>query len=421
MDKEKLNDRQIKALKPPEKPVKLTDGDGMFLLVHPNGSKYWRLGYRHDGKQKILAIGKYPDVSLARARVLRQEARALLAEGIDPAEVKQAKKLARVEMLEEKQRVDSGLPATDSFKQVAEEWYLQSCVEWKPSHIDKIRRRLERDIYPWLANIQIEQIEAKDVLAMLRVIEARGAINTEHQVKATIGQILRYGVATGRCKSVVTDYLRGALAKHVVQHHAAIIDPEQLAGLLRAARAYAGGLVVKSALWITILTFLRQGEIRSAEWSEIDLEAGLWSIPGHKMKMNESHIVPLARQSIEIFTELKKFTGNKKYVFPSIRGGDIPMSENTVSMSLRSIGYAREQVTPHGFRATARTILDEVLSFPIEHIEQQLAHRVKDPLGRAYNRTKHLSQRKDMMQCWADYLDCLEAGVEYVGRKTALV
>ena len=273
---------------------------------------------------------------------------------------------------------------------------------------------MNRDVLPWLGDKPIAAIKAVDVLAVLRRQEARGVINSAHQTRTNIGQVLRYGVATGRLEHVVTDGLKGALTPYISGHHAAITDPRQLGELLRAARGYTGWVVIKNALFLTILTFLRQGELRGAEWREIDFDAGLWHVPAERMKMKIAHIVPLARQAIDLFTELRELTGDGRYVFPGIRRANSVMSENTVSMALRSLGFGREQVTPHGFRSTARTIMDEVLDYKIVWIEQQLAHQVLDPHGLAYNRTKHLRQRKEMMQTWADYLDKLEQGTEPV-------
>ena len=413
------SDMTIRNPKPTDATLRMNDGEGLYLLIKPNGARWWRLDYSIGGKRKTLSIGVYPDTGLKAARDKADEARQLVAAGIDPSNVRKADKAAAEKAAEVDQRLADGLPAVDSFEAVAVEWLLKKKTGWAASQYTKIKSRLDSDVLPWLGNKPIASIKAMEVLAVLRRIEERGAINSAHQARTTIGQVLRYGVATGWLEHVVTDGLKGALEKFVSKHRAAITDPKQLGELLRAANGYTGWLVVKSAVILTVHTFLRQGELRSAEWCDIDLDAGLWNVPAEKMKMKEPHIVPLSRQAVEILAELRHLTGHGRYVFPSIRRGDSIMSENTVSMALRAMGYSKEQVNPHGFRATARTLLDEVLGYRIELIEMQLAHAVKDVHGRAYNRTTFLAQRKEMMQEWADYLDKLAAGATILPFKTA--
>ena len=411
------SDVTIRNTKPTDKTIRLSDGDGLYLLVKPNNAKWWRLDYSIAGKRKTLSVGVYPDVGLSAARERANTARTLVAEGIDPSAVRKGKKEAEQADKVASKRIEEGLPPVDSFGEVAFEWLDKKKASWQESNYNKINNRLKNDILPWLSSVPIVSIKAPDILAILRRIEERGAVNTAHQVRTTIGQILRYGVATGRLEYVVTDNLRGALTTYVETHYPAITDPKQLGDFLRAAEGYTGWLVVKSAIILTVQIFLRQGELRQSKWSYIDFDTGTWNLPAEDMKMKQPHIVPLSRQSLNILTKLKEITGESEYLFPNARGNGC-MSENTVSMAYRAMGYTRDQVTPHGFRATARTLLDEVLGYRIEWIEQQLAHAVKDVHGRAYNRTAHLPHRKEMMQTWADYLDCLESGVDYAARKT---
>lgn len=393
-----LTDAKVKNAKTVGKQIKISDGEGMYLLVSPQGGKCWRLKYRYGGKEKVLALGTYPEVSLAEARERRMAARKQLANDIDPSEVRKARKAARAARDE------------NSFEVVAREWHEKFKPTWTEGHAGTILSRLEQNVFPWLGKRPIEEVEAPDLLEILRRVESRGALETAHRVKTICGQVFRYAIATGRAKRDVAADLRGALPPAVVTSHAAVIDPKEVAVLLRAIDGYRGGFVVKCALRLAPLVFVRPGELRQAQWSEIDFEAEQWNIPAARMKMKAAHIVPLSVQAIAILRELHPLTGTGPYLFPSGRSFHRCMSNNAINAALRLLGYDKHTMTGHGFRAMARTILDEVLQVRPDFIEQQLAHTVKDPLGRAYNRTSHLAERRKMMQVWADYLDGLKSG-----------
>jgi integrase len=370
----------------------------MFLLVNPNGSKYWRMKYRFGGKEKLLALGVYPQKSLAGARTDSEEAKQKLADGIDPGLTKRIKKL------EDKYAGDN------TFKAVALEWYETQISDKSESHRDRTKRLLENDLYPSLGARPISQIEPPELLMVLRKVEARGAVDMAHRAKQTAGQVFRFAVATGRCERDPSADLRGALKSRTKQHYASIIDPPEVAKLLIAIDGYTGGPVVKTALQLSAILFQRPGEIRAMEWAEINWVAEQWEIPADKMKMKQPHIVPLSTQALALLRDIEKLTAHRgRYVFPSQRGASRPLSDNGVRTALRTIGYDNNTMTPHGFRAMARTILDEVLKYRVDYIEHQLAHAVKDTNGRAYNRTSHLEERRIMMQGWADYLDNLKA------------
>jgi len=395
----KLTDVKIRNAKPKSKQYKVFDGDGLFLQVMPNGSKYWRCKYRFADKEKTLALGVYPEISLLGARSSHLEARKALANGIDPGQQRKAQKQADTDKV-------------NTFEVVAREWYNKFSPPWAPGYSRTVLSRLERDVFPWMGNRPIIEIDAQEVLRTLRRVESRGAIESAHRIKILCGQIFRYAVATGRANRDHTADLKGALPPAEKKHFAAITDPKKLEPLLKAIDGYVGGFVVKCALWLQPLTLLRPGELRHLEWAEVDLENAQINIPGRKMKMGEPHIVPLSVQAVAILKELKPLTGKSKYVFPNERSYARPMSENAVLAALRYMGFGKDTMTGHGFRATARTILDEVLQQRFDIIEHQLAHAVKDPNGRAYNRTAHLEARRTMMQLWADYLDGLKAGAE---------
>ena len=357
-----LSDIQVKNAKPREKEYKLMDGYGLFLLVTPTNGKLWRLDYRLGDKRNTISFGAYPSISLADARQRREDARKLLANGVDPGEVKKAQKAAREES------------ATNSFEVVTREWHARQKTIWTEGHAERTLQRFERDLFPWIGARPIGEITPPELLAVFRRIEARGANETAHRARFICGQVFRYGVATGRAERDPTADLRGALTPLKGKHNAAITDPKDVAPLLRDIDAYQGGFVVKCALRLAPLLFVRPGELRQAEWSEIDLEACEWNIPGAKMKMKIAHLVPLSRQAVEILKELKLLTGASRYVFPSGRSFTRPMSENAVLAALRYMGYSKEEMTGHGFRAMARTILDEVLQVRPDFIEHQLAH-----------------------------------------------
>jgi len=407
-------DVTIRNTKPTDATFRLKDGDGLYLIVKTNGAKWWRLDYSIKGKRKTLSIGVYPDTGLSAARSKAEEARQLVAAGTDPNDVRKADKARRAKALEADRRIAEGLPAADSFEEVAREWFAKFSAEWVPSHADKIIRRLERDIFPWLGKRPVTSIAAPELLAALRRIEERGAVETAHRAHQNCGQIFRYAIATGRAERDPSPDLRGALRSVKQTHHAAITDPKAIGALLRAIDGYQGYFVTKCALRIAPMVFVRPGELRNAEWAEINLDKAEWNIPAVRMKMREPHLVPLAFQVVEILHELHALTGNGRYVFPGARTNDRPMSDNAILAALRRMGFAKDEMSGHGFRAMARTILDEVLGVRPDFIEHQLAHAVRDPNGRAYNRTAHLTERRKMMQQWADYLDKLKAGAEVV-------
>lgn len=380
---------------------KHTDGHGLHLLVKEAG-KYWRMSYRFAGKQKTLALGVYPDVSLAKARQRRDKAREQLADGIDPGQAKRDEKQTKA------------LASAQTFEAVSRTWLKKTQANRAASTQEKITTWLEKDVFPSIGNKPISTIGPRDVLATVQKMEARGAIGSAHRVKQICGQVFRFAVATGLAERDVTADLRGALAAVPKTNYAAITEPKQAGELMRSIHAYAGHPYAAAALKLSPSVFVRPGELRGAEWAEIDLDAAEWRIPGSKMKMGVDHIVPLATQAVEILRGMQSLTGHGKYVFPSIRTGERCMSENTINAALRGMGYSKDVMTAHGFRAMARTILDEVLGERVDLIEHQLAHAVKDPNGRAYNRTAHLPARREMMQRWADYLDKLRKGADVV-------
>ena len=394
-----LNALKAKQAKPKERDYKISDEKGLYLLVKKTGAKYWRLKYRVAGKEKLLALGVYPVVSLKEARERRDETRIVLANGLDPSELKRTNKTAR-------QRA-----AESSFKVVAQEWYEKQSPQWSPSHSNRVKAALERDLYPLIGNNPILSIAATDILDCLRKVEARGAIETAHRVKQIAGQVFRYAVATGRAERDPTSDLKGALAAPKKEHLAAITDPDEVGRLLLAIDSYEGTFTVKNALKLAPLVFVRPTELRHAETNEINLEDAEWLIPAKKMKSKRDHIVPLSKQATNILENQLQLTTSEKYVFPSARSLHRPMSDNAILVAMRSMGIPKEKMSGHGFRAMARTLLDEVLGFRVDIIEHQLAHAVKDPTGCAYNRTSHLHQREEMMQKWADYLDSLKADV----------
>ena len=388
-----LTPSAVTNAKPRAKPYKLADERGLFLLVRSNGSRWWRFKYRRPGthKENLLSLGVYPDVSLRKARERRDEARRLLADGIDPGDKRKAEQAAGAE----------------TFEAIAREWFAKYSPNWAPGHSSKIIRRLELDVFPWIGGKPIVSITAPDVLTVLRRIESRGVIETAYRAKTNIGQVMRYAIATGRANLDPTPSLRGALAPSPERHHATITDPDRIGELLRAIDAYAGDYVTRAALLLAPLVFVRPGELRHAEWAEIDLDAGEWRIPADKMKMRAPHIVPLASQAVATLRDLQPLTGSGRYVFPGMRDRKKALSDMALNAAFKRMGFDGQTFTAHGFRAMARTILDERLGFRPDYIEHQLAHAVKDANGRAYNRTSFLPERRKMMQAWADYLDAL--------------
>jgi integrase len=390
-----LTPSAIKNAKPQAKPYKLADGRGLFLLVQPSGAKWWRWKYTRPDthKENLLSLGTFPDVSLSMARDRREEARKLVADGIDPGSKRKAETRA----------------AADTFEAIAREWFAKQSPLWALSHAEKIIRRLERDVFPWLGSKNIAKVEAPDVLSVLRRIESRNAIETAHRAHQNCGQVFRYAVATGRAKSDVTRDLRGSLTPWKPQHYASLTDPDKVGELLRAIDGFTGSYVVAAILKLSPLVFTRPGELREAEWTEIDLDKAEWNVPAQRMKLRLPHTVPLATQAVSILRDLQPLTGVGRFVFPGARSAKKPLSDMAVNAALRRLGYDKATMTAHGFRAIARTILDEVLEFRPDIIEHQLAHAVRDANGRAYNRTSFMPQRREMMQSWADYLDTLRA------------
>ena len=393
-----LTDVKIRQAKPGPKPMRLWDAGGLYLEVAPSGGKRWRLKFRFEGKEKRLSLGVYPDVGLKEARERRDAERKLLTERIDPSVHRKAHKQTREGQAE------------NTFEVVAREWHTKNAHTWKPDHRDGLLRRFIRDIFPWIGNRPIADITAHELLAVIQRIASRGALETAHRALGTVGQVFRYAVATSRASRNVAADLRGALPPPLVKHLAAITDPKRLVEILRVVDTYQGTLTTRCALRLAPLMFVRPGELRQAEWSHIDLEAAEWRFKASKN--GPHHIVPLCAQAVAILKELQPLTGKGRYVFQGARSSARPMSENTVNAALRRLDIPKEEMCGHGFRAAARTILDEVLGLRPDIIEHQLAHVVKDPNGRAYNRTAHLPERQKMMQQWADYLDQLKVGVD---------
>lgn len=400
-----LTELAVKKAKPLEKQQKISDGGGLYLLIHPNGGKYWQMAYRFEGKQKTLSLGIYPDVGLAQARDRRDDARKLLANEIDPSAVKQAKKASGI------------LLSENSFEIVAREWFIRHAPNWKENHSSKIIARLEKDIFPWIGNIPISDIAAPVLLAVVRRVEARGALETAHRALACCGQVFRYAVATGRAERDPTGDLRGALPPvRKDKHFAAITDPKKVGELLRDIDGYQGSYIVKSAFKLSPLLFVRPGELRRMEWAEVDLDKSEWIIPAEKMKKGVTHIVPLALQAVEVLREIQPLTGHGKYVFHGERDHDRPMSDNAIRSALRRMGWANDEMTPHGFRAMASTILDN-MGYKQEWLERQLAHEEPNKIKAAYKREQwrmYLPERVAMMQAWADYLDRIKIGGEVI-------
>lgn len=395
----KLSDAAARKAKPEAKAYKMADGGGMYLEVMPTGSKYWRLKYRYGGKEKRLAFGVYPDVSLAQARERRGDARKLLANDIDPGIVKQAQKASKLELAE------------NSFEVIAREWFVRHAPNWKENHSSKIIARLEKDIFPWIGARPIAEIAAPALLATMRRIEARGALETAHRALACCGQVFRYAVSTGRAERDPTGDLRGSLPPvKRDKHFAAITEPKKVGELMRDIDGYQGSYIVKSAFKLSPLLFVRPGELRKMEWKDLNLDAAEWCY--FITKTETQHIVPLARQAVEVLREIQPLTGRGKYVFHGERDHDRPMSDNAIRSALRRMGWANDEMTPHGFRAMASTILDN-MGYKQEWLERQLAHEEPNKVKAAYKRDAwrmYLPERTAMMQAWADYLDKLKAG-----------
>jgi integrase len=413
MAKELLQDVTIRNAKPIDKDKRLNDGSGLYILIKPNGAKWWRFDYTFAGKRKTLSVGVYPATGLADARRKAAEARANVANGTDPSDTRKEIKAEQKLIAENESRLDAGLTIIDSFQHVAMEWGEKKVNGWDDKN-NRSKRMLERNIFPWLGSKPITAIVPKDILGCLRRVEDRGTIETAHRTLQICGQVFRYAVATGRAERDITPDLRGSLPPAKGEHFASITEPKQVAELLRAIDSYQGSLSAVCALKLAPLVFVRPGELRAAEWQHFDIEAKEWRYFVSKTEVQ--HIVPLSSQAVAILEELHPLTGHGRFVFSSERTprGERCMSENTLNAALKRLGYGKDVMTAHGFRAMARTILDEVLGVRVDFIEHQLAHAVKDPNGRAYNRTVHLPERHKMMQQWADYLDCLKNGAQVI-------
>jgi integrase len=402
------------------KPEKASDGGGLRLDAQPGGAGWWRLRYRFGGKEGMLSLGTYPAVTLAMARQRRDEARALIAAGTDPSEARKAEKAEKAQAREVQALADAGLPGPGTFEHVAREWLATvHGAKVSEGHAERTRIRFEQDAFPWIGQRPIAELEAPELLTVLRRVTARGAIETAHRLKDACAQVFRYGIAIGACTRNPAGDLRDALPPVPTRHHAAVTDPKRAAELLQAMGDYAGHPVTRAALALSALLFLRPGELRQMEWEWVDLDEAMVTLPAELMKRKKAdkvngapHLVPLATQAVAILRELHPLTGHGRYVFPSLLSDKRPMSENTVRTALRRMGYGNEDMTAHGFRAMARTMAAERLGIAPEVIEAQLAHAVGDSLGRAYNRTTFAEQRRELMTKWADYLDRLRKGAD---------
>lgn len=395
-----LSEMKVRTVKPAEKPQKLFDGGGLFLLVTPTGGKLWNLKYRFDGKEKKLALGAYPHVSLVEARQKREKAKALLAKGVDPRETRKAQK-------------DAATQKTDTFEVIAREWHTKFSSSWTENHANKILRRLELYIFPWLGDQPIKSITAPELLTALRRIEAKGILETAHRAHQNCSQVFRYAVATGRAERDPSLDLRGAIPPAKAKHMATITDPKEIAALLHSIDGYKGSIVTRCAMKLAPLVFVRPGELRHAEWSEINFDTAEWRIPAEKMKARTLHIVPLSKQAIAVLLEIQPVTGGGKYVFPSPRTNSRPMSDNAVLSALRRMGYAKDEMSGHGFRSMASTLLNE-MGWNRDAIERQLAHAERNSVRAAYNYAEFMPERKKMMQAWADYLAALKVGAKII-------
>lgn len=373
------------------------------------------------GRRKTLSFGTYPDTSLALARRKAESARQLIAEDIDPSQKRQAEKESYVQARIADEREGQGLPPVDSFEAVAREWFAVKRDGWARSYSDKIIARLETDVFPWIGRVAVGSVTPPQLLEVLRRIEARGVVETAYRALQDSSQVFRYAVATGKAASNPARDLKDALKRPNTKHFPAIIEPKRFGELLRACDNYAATPVVRAALKLAPMLLLRPGELRFAEWCEIDLEAAMWTVPALRMKRElraklhgAPHLVPLPEQAVAALRELRTLTGSGPLVFRGERHHDRAMSENTINAALRAMGFPADEVTGHGFRATARTMLHERLGVDPNIIEAQLAHSVRDNLGRAYNRTEFVEQRRAMLQRWADYLDKLRRGADLV-------
>lgn len=423
MPRNLLTDTALRAIKASGGRRRLSDGDGLYLLTFVKGGSHgWRFDYTIDGRRKTLSLGTFPPVTLDAARRKADEYRALVAEGTDPSDLRKAAKVERERRRMAAEREAAGLPPADSFEAVARELHATKATAWSPLYAERWLERMEKDLFPVIGRKPLPDITAPALLAALRRIEARGAHETAHTLRQTAGQVFRYGIATGRCERNPAPDLHGALKPLIVKHHAAVVDPAGVGALMRAIDDYQGQPVTRAALLLSALLFQRPGNVRHMEWGEIDLDAALWTIPAAKMKRTvhgkrngRPHLVPLARQALAVLHDLRPLTGDGRYVLPSLLGGDRCMSENTVRGALRRMGYSNDDMTAHGFRAMARTLLVERTNVQPDVIEAQLAHGKSGPLGAAYDRAEFMEQRRQMMQTWADYLDQLRDDAKGTG------
>jgi integrase len=388
----------IEKTKHGSKTIRLWDGRGMYMEISPKGGKWWRLKYWFGGKERRMSLGVYPDVSLADAREKREEARRKVAAGIDPGELRKAEAIALIESTE------------NTFEAIAREWFGLFSKQWVPGHADKIIRRRELNVFPWIGTRAIKAITAPELLAVLRRMESRGANETAHRALQVCGRVFRFAVATGRAEHDPSRDLSGALAPTKERHLASITDPQEVGALLRAIDAYEGAWITRCALRLAPLVFVRPGELRQAQWSEFDFEKSEWRIPAERMKMRVQHVVPLSTQAIAVLKDLQPLTGRFAFTFPGVRSRFRSMSENTITAALRRMGYTGQDMTGHGFRSMASTLLNEQ-GWNRDAIERQLAHGERDAVRAAYNYAQHLPERRRMMQAWGDFLDRLKADI----------
>lgn len=389
-----LTDSQCRTAKPQAKPYKLHDEKGLHLLVQPTGTRSWKLKYRSNGREQKLTLGPYPEIRLKQARALRDQARSQLAQGIDPTQARRQAESAR----------------ENTFQTVSERWIEQHASHWSPDHLERVRNRLARNLLPWIGTLPVHEIKAPDLLACLRRVQERGAIETAHRARADASSVFRFAISCGLAERDPAADLRGALPPIQRRHFPAVTDPTKVGELLRVLQGYQGTLQTRNAMLMAPYLFQRPGELRSMRWADLDLDKGLWSYTVSKTRTE--HLVPLSRQARALLQALQPLTGSGEYVFasPTARGKHRPISENTLNAALRRLGIDKTEMVSHGWRAIARTLLDEVLGERVDLIEQQLAHAVRDPLGRSYNRTRFVDERVRMMQRWADYLDGLRDG-----------
>lgn len=415
----------IKAAVKAGKPKKVSDGAGLLLEARPSGAGWWRLRYVSGGKEGMLSLGIYPDVPLALARERREKARAALAAGTNPSQQRKADKAAKAVKAEAARLAAAGMPGLGTFEHAAREWHAHMSPSWSPTHAVKVLALLVNDLFPYIGARPLAELTPPELLKQAKRVEARGAVETAYRVLKAAGAVFRFSVQRGYCESDPTRDLKGAVVLPVAKHRAAVTDPTKLGELLRAIDAYQGTPVVRAALALAPLVFLRPGELRKAEWSEFDLDGETWTVPAARMKgrlkaklNGPPHVVPLASQAVAILRDLHPLTGAGTYVFPNPLTAERPLSDNGVLSALRRMGFGKDEMTGHGFRASARTILAERLNVDETVIEAQLAHAVGDALGRAYNRTRFMDQRRAMMKTWANYLDQLRVGAKVIDMQT---